>query len=133
MLLERISNLENVSLEKKINRISQLKQRYRCLGSFPSDYIPIPLNETFAIINTRPNRKRAEHSIMIANSRIQFYFADSLGRPSFLKQQYKQMIPQPLQSRPSVCGFCTIYAIFHLFKIRQEKILKFTRLMYFHS
>ena len=52
------------------------------------------------------------------------YFADSLGRKkySFLKQLYEQMIPEPLQSHPSVCGFYTIYAAFHLFNFRQGEI-----------
>ena len=65
-----------------------------------------------------------EHWIMIANFRHEFYFADSLGfkRYSFLKQHYKQMMPAPLQSHPSVCGFYTIYAAFLLFKFRQEVI-----------
>ena len=61
---------------------------------------------------------------MIANSCQKMFFADSLGRKkySFLKQHYEQMIPQPLQSHPSVCGFYTIYAAFHLFEFRQEEI-----------
>ena len=67
---------------------------------------------------------QGEHWIMIANCRQKLYFADSLGRKkySFLKQQYEQMMPEPLQSHPSVCGFYTIYAAFHLFKFRQEEI-----------
>ena len=62
--------------------------------------------------------------IMIANSRHILYFADSLGRKkySFLKEHYEQMMPEPLQSQPSNCGFYTIYAAFHLFKFRQEEI-----------
>ena len=67
---------------------------------------------------------RGVHWIMIANSRQILYFADSLGRKkySFLKQQNELMMPEPLQSHPSVCGFSTIYAAFHLFKFRQEEI-----------
>ena len=67
---------------------------------------------------------QSEHWIMIANSRQKLYFAVSLGRKknSFLKQQYKQMMPAPLQSHRSICGFYTIYAAFHLFKFRQEEI-----------
>ena len=61
---------------------------------------------------------------MIANSHQKLYFADSLGRKkySFLKQQNEQLMPEPLQSHPSVCGFYTIYAAFHLFKFRQKEI-----------
>ena len=78
----------------------------------------------FAIINTQPSNMQGEHWIMIANFRQELYFADSLGCKgyTFLKQHYKQMMPAPLQSHPSVCGFYTIYAAFHLFKFRQEEI-----------
>ena len=67
---------------------------------------------------------QGEHWIMIANFRHKLYFVDSLGRKgySFLKQHYKQMMPAPLTSHPSVCGFYTKYAAFHLFKFRQEEI-----------
>ena len=67
---------------------------------------------------------QGEHWIMIANFQHVLYFADSPGRKeyNFLKQHYKQMIPATLQSHPSVCGFYTIYAAFHLFKFRQEEI-----------
>ena len=63
---------------------------------------------------------QGEHWTMIANSPQMLYFADSLGRKkySFLKQHYEQMMPEPLQSHPSVCGF----AAFDLFKFRQEEI-----------
>ena len=93
-------------------------------GRSPSDYVPTLDNDTFAIINTQPSNMQGEHWLMIAKSRQNLYFADSLGHNtySFFKQQYEQMIPGRLQSHPSVCGFYTIYAAFHLFKFRQEKI-----------
>ena len=103
-----------------INRIPLLKFRY--LGSFPTDYVPTLDNDIFAIINTQPSKMQGEHWIMIANFQHELYFADSVGRPSFLKQHYKQMMPASLQSHPSVCGFYTIYAAFHLFKFRQDEI-----------
>ena len=61
---------------------------------------------------------------MIANSCQKMHFADFLGRKkySFLKQQYEQMMPEPQKSHPSVCGFYTIYAAFHLFNFRQGEI-----------
>ena len=67
---------------------------------------------------------QGEHWIMIANSCQKLFFADCLGRKkySLLKQQYKQMMPEPLRSHPSVCGFYTIFAAFQLFKFRQEEI-----------
>ena len=119
---KNILNGYNVSLQQKINRIPLLKYRHR--GSFPSDYVPNPDYDIFAVINTQPSNMQGEHWIMIANFCQILYFADSLGRKkySFLKQQYEQMMPEPLQSHPSVYGFSTIYAAFHLFKFRQEEI-----------
>ena len=114
--------MDNFALQQIINRNPQLKFRY--LVSFPSDYVPTLDNDTFAIINTQPSNIQCEHWIMIANFRHELYFADSLGCKgySFLNQDYKQMMPAPLQSHPSLCGFYTIYAAFHLFKFRQEEI-----------
>ena len=117
VLLKRTSKMDNVFRQQIINRIPLLKYRYR--GSFPSDYVPTLDNDTFAIINTQPSNMQGEHWIMIPNSCQKLYFADSLGRKmySFLKQQYEQMMPEPLQSHPSVYGFYTIYAVFSSLKI----------------
>ena len=114
--------MDNFALRQIINRIPLLEFWY--LGSFPLDYGPTLDNDTFAIINTQPSNMQGEHWIMIANFRHELYFADSLGRKkySFLKQHYKQMMPAPLHSHPSVCGFYTVYAAFHLFKFGQEEI-----------
>ena len=122
--------MDNFALQQIINRIPLLKFWY--LGSFPSDYVPTLDNDTFAIINTQPTNMQGEHWIMIANFRHELYLADSLGckKYSFLNNQhYKQMMPAPLQSHPSVCGFYTIYAAFHLFKFHKKKLQEFTRLM----
>ena len=116
--------MDHFPLQKFINRIPLLK--FRCLGWFPSHYVPTPDNYTFASINTRPSNMQGEHWIMIANFRQELYFADSLGRKeySFLNnnQHYMQMMPTPLQSHPSVCGFYTLSAAFHLFKFQQGEI-----------
>ena len=61
------------------------------------------------------------------------YFADPLGRPIFLKQQYKQIMPDPLQSQSSVCSLHVIYAGFHLFKFGQEEITGVHDVNVFHS
>ena len=114
--------MDNFALQQIINRIPMLK--FRDLWSFPSDYVPTLNNDTFAIINTQPSNMQGEHWIMIANFRHELYFAGSFGCKgySFLNNQhYKQMMPAPLQSHPSVCGFYTIYAAFHLSKFRQEE------------
>ena len=49
-------------------------------------------------------------------------FADSFGGSSFLKQHYKQMLPELLQYLPNACVFYTIFAIFRPFKFREEEI-----------
>ena len=66
---------------------------------------------------------QGKHWIVIAKSRQKLYFAESFCRRlySFLKQQYEQLMPEPLQSHPSVCGLYAIYAAFYLFKFRQEE------------
>ena len=120
MLLEKISKMDKVSLQQ----MSRIPLKYRYRGSFPSDYVTTLDNDTFAILNTQPSNMQGEHWIMIANSRQKLFFADSLGRIkySFLKQQYEQMMPEPLQTHPRVCGFYTIYVPFHLFKFRQGEL-----------
>ena len=97
--------MDNFALQQIINRIPLLKFWY--LGSFPSDFVLTLDNDTFANINTEPSNMQGEHWIMIANFLQELYFTDSLGRKkySFLKQHCKQMMPAPLQSHPSVCGF----------------------------
>ena len=77
MLSERISEMDNFSLQQVLNRIPLLKYRYR--GSFPSDYVPTPDNDTFAIINTQPSDMQVEHWIMIGKFCQILYFADPLG------------------------------------------------------
>ena len=116
--------MDNVALQQIINRIPLLKFRY--LGSFPSDYALTLDNDTFANINMQPSSMQGEHWIMFAYFRQELHFADSLGCKGYSffnnNQHYKQMMPAPVQSQPSVCGFYTKYAAFHLFKFQQEDI-----------
>ena len=107
-VVEKKPKRDNFSLQQIINRIALLKYRYRAF--FPSDYVPTLDNDTCAIINTQPTNRQGEHWIMIANSCQKLYFADSFVRKKycFLKQQYEKMIPEPLQSHPSICGSHTI-------------------------
>ena len=56
---KKTSKMDNVSLQQIINCILLLNYWYR--GSFPSDYVPTPDNDTFAIINTQPNNMQGEH------------------------------------------------------------------------
>ena len=117
--------MDNFALQQFINRIPLLKFRY--FGSFPSDFILTLDNHTFAIINTQHSNMQGEHWIITAIFRHELYFADSLGCkmysfPNNNNQHYIQMMPAPLQSHPSITGFYTIHAAFHLFKFRQEEI-----------
>ena len=115
--------MDNFALQQILSRIPLLKFRY--LGSFSSDYFPTLDNDTFAIFNTQPSNMQGEHWIMIAIFRPELFFADSPARKMysfFNNQHYKQMMPAPLHFHPSVCGFYTIYAAFHLFKFQQEEI-----------
>ena len=121
MLLKRKSEGDNVPLKQITSRISL--HRYPYLGSFPSDYVPIPPNETFGNINRQPNTLMGEHWITIGNLRQKLFFAVSMGREMycFFKQQYKQLIALPLQSHQSVFGYYTINAAFNILNFRQEK------------
>ena len=115
--------LDKSALQQMINRIPQLKFRYLC--SFPSDYVPTLYNDTFAFIKTQLSTMQGGHWDMIANFRHELYFAHSLGSKGYSclnNQRYKQMMPALLQSHPSICGFFTIYAAFHIFQFRWEKI-----------
>ena len=124
VLWERIFEMDNTSLKQTVNRIPLLKYRY--MGSFPADFVPNLPNDTFAIINTQRSNTPGEHWIMVAKFHHELYFADSLGLSiishPFLKQNYSQMVRTRLQDHPSVCGFYTICAAFHLFKFQQEEI-----------
>ena len=91
---KKASNMDNGFHQQIFKLISLLKYRHR--GFFPSDHAPTLDNYTFAIINAQPSNIQGEHWLMMANSRQTLYIADSLARPSFLKQQYKQIMPEPL-------------------------------------
>ena len=124
VLWTRIFEMDNTSLKQIVNSIPLLKYGY--FGFFPSDSVPNLPDDTFAIINTQPSNTPGEHSIMIAKFYFEPFFADSPGLSInnylFLKQNYGQMVGTRLQDHPSVCGFYTIYAGFHLFNFQQEKI-----------
>ena len=60
----KIPNMDEIALRQIIDRIPLLKYRY--LGSFPSDRVPMLPNDTFAIVNTEPSYMSGEHWVMIA-------------------------------------------------------------------
>ena len=128
--------MDNFALQQIINRIPRLKFRY--LGSFFSDYVPNLDNDTFAIVNTQPSNMQGEHWIFIANFQHELYFVDSLGckRYSFLdNQNYKQMMPAPLQSSLTqvYAAFIQYMQLFISSGFKKNKLQEFTMLMYFHS
>ena len=118
VLLGKITKLKNVSHQQISNCIPLPKY----VGLFPSDYVTTLDNDTFAIVNTQLSKLQGAHSIIIAKCCQKMYFTDALGRPNFLKRQYKQMMPEPPQTHSSVWNCYTIYSASHLFKFRQEVI-----------
>ena len=118
VLLQKTSEVDNVSLQQIFKRIPLLNYRY--FASIPCDFVPIVPNESFAIKKTQPSDLQGDHWIMNTNCCHKLYFADSFGRPSFLKQHYAQMTSEPLEFHRSVCSFYTIFVAFHLFNFRQE-------------
>ena len=123
VLWEIFRGMDNISLKETVNRILLLKCQY--FGSFPSDFVPKLPDDKFAIINTQHCKTPGEHWITIAKFRHELYFADSLGLSinnyPLLKQIYSQLFRTRLQDHPSVCGFYTIYAEFHLFKFHRRR------------
>ena len=84
VLMEKLSKMDNVSIQQIFNRIPLPKCRF--FSSFPSDVIPILPSENFAITNTQPSNMQGEYWLKIANSRHILYFAEYLCRLNFLKQ-----------------------------------------------
>ena len=82
VVVGKISKMDNVPLQQKLSRLPLVKYWY--LDSIPSEYVPIPCNESIANIKTQLSNMQGEHRMMLANSRHKL-FAHSLGRPSFLK------------------------------------------------
>ena len=116
----KINKMDSVSLQQIFNSVPLFNYRYG--GSFQSDYVPTPDNDNFAIINVQPINMQGKLWIMIANYRHKLYFTNYLARPSFLNQQYEQMMTEQLHSLPCVCCFYAIYSVFHLFNFWQEEI-----------
>ena len=116
MFMKRLSK-KNIFLQQTINRLLSLK--YQFLGSFPSNFAPIPHDETFASIITPPSKMQGEHWIMISSSRPYLHVSKCLEceKYSFFKQQYKQRC----QRLYSVCSFYKVYAAFHPFNFRQDE------------
>ena len=108
--------MNNSALQQIINRIPLLKFRY--FGLFPSDYAPTLDKDTFAIINTQPNKIQVGHWIMIANFRHELYFADSLGckRVQFPQQPTLQaddantptVSPKCMRLLYNICSFSSL-------------------------
>ena len=63
---------------------------------------------------------------MIAKFHQELYFDDfhdlSTNKHPFLKQNHNPMVRTKRPDHPSVCGFYTIFAAFHLINFQQEGI-----------
>ena len=116
--------MDNHSLQQIIERIPELKFKY--IGSFPADFIPILTKFSLAIINTALKKEVGEHWILIARINRNYYFADSLAQSiahyKFLGKKYQKIIHWPLQKMQNLCGFYAIVAAFQLFKIFQTNL-----------
>ena len=66
--------MDDIALRQIMDCFPILK--YRHLGSFPSDRVPMLPNGTFAIVKTEPSYMSGEHWVMIAKFKQQLYFAD---------------------------------------------------------
>ena len=107
LLWERIFEMVNTSLKQSVSRIPLLM--YRCMRSFPPDFVTTLPNDTFAIINTQPSNTPGEHWIMITKFHHELYFADSLGLSinnyPFLKQKYSQIFSDNTLRSPQCMRF----------------------------
>ena len=116
--------MDNFSLLKTIERISELKFKY--MGSYPSDTVPQLTKYSSAIFNSAPRNDRREHWIMIARLDKSYYIADSLGKKRstypFLTKNYQQMVPRKLQKTDNLCRFYAIFSAFFIFKLFQKNL-----------
>ena len=131
-LLERIFELDNVAFRQNVKFILLFTRQY--LGSFPSGLISTLPNEIFAIRKTQLSKMQGDPCKIIADSPRKVSFPDSLRREKYnsVKQHYKQMIPEPLQSLLNFCGFHFIICSFSNFQIpTRTKLLELTILLYF--
>ena len=83
--LEKVSEIDMISLHQTINRIPPLKYRYR--DCFWPDYVPTPDKDFFAIINTQRSKTQGEFWIMIANIRQILFYLQTLLH---VKKQFPQ-------------------------------------------
>ena len=124
VLWERIFEMITLPLNKFLTV-------YLCSSIGTWDRFPQTLFQTFRMkrlrLSTHSLATRQESiRIKIAKLHHEFFFVDSFGlsinKYPFLKQNFSQKVRTRLQDHPSVCGFYTIYAAFHLFKFQQEEI-----------
>ena len=111
VLLEKILKCITFSSQKSIK---SLFLKYRYIGSFTSEFVPVFPNGTSDFVNNQSSYMQCEQWIMKANFRyrllIVFFRLSWKEKYSFLKQHYKQIMPEPLQCLPSVCSFYAKYA-----------------------
>ena len=72
-------------------------------------------------MKTQRSNMRGAHRMKNAYTCHKWLFADFFVPLSFLKQQYKRMMPEPLQPHPGVCDFHALYAGFPSFQVPTEE------------
>lgn len=111
--------MDKTTLENIISQIPALKYKY--LGTFAADEIPIIKENTFVIVNTDLRYQPGTHWIMLAKKKGKILFGDSLGRPlEYYKNirlygdRVTELVTRKLQTVP-LCGFYAIYFAWAVF------------------
>ena len=105
--------MDNKSLTVIINKVPILKYKY--LGSYPANFLPVLLENSFMIVNTDRHESSGSHWILIANKLGKIYYGDSYAQP--LDMYHHVSITQPvtaivssrLQRMEWTCGLYCIY------------------------
>lgn len=113
--------MDNEALTQIINKIPELKHKY--LGTYPANFVPQLLRNSFAIINTDPSAMEGSHWILLADKNGVIYYGDSMGQLlsvyKHIKIPYKNvkyLVNEQLQKEESLCGFYCIYFAWCLFR-----------------
>ena len=133
-VVEKKLKMESNSLQRIINRILLLNYRYRC--PFPSECVPDLRSPQWDFRSyKKATQQNAGWALDIEckhSSQIVFCRLSWKPNVQFPQAAVLPMMPDLLLSYTSFCSFYKILASFHLLKLRQEEILAFTTLFYFH-
>ena len=95
--------------------------KYKYVGSYPANCLPVLKRNSFAIINTETSDYDGEHWILLANKNGKIFFGDSMGQRlekyPHIKNDYKQvtqLVKKRMQNR-ALCGLYCIYFAWSIF------------------